>query len=40
MKLYKTTIPQITLKYNKSDMPRAKITSSEKAIDYIRGFKH
>lgn len=38
MKTYKTTTPQFSITKNKSDFPKAKITSSKDAEQFIRQF--
>lgn len=38
MKTYKSNIPQISLAYKSSDIPKAKITKSREASEYARQF--
>ncbi len=38
MKTYKGYTPEVTLKKNKSDFPKVKITNSEDAVKFMRNF--
>ena len=40
MKEYKSNISEISLKFNKSDFKRVKVTTSEDATSVIRQFYH
>lgn len=40
MKTYKTTISALSLKWEKTDFPKARILSSVDAVDYARQFYH
>jgi len=38
MKTYKTTVPELSLRYTKTDFPKAKIGNSKDSADFIRQF--